>query len=103
MFYYLYQITNIVNNKIYVGVHKTNDKSDGYMGSGKVIKRAIEKHGINNFQKVILETFENSEAMYAREKEIVTEEFLSRDDVCQHCFLWSANGPKGLYCPTIRK
>jgi hypothetical protein len=54
---------------------------DGYMGSGKVIKRAIEKYGVNNFQKVILETFENSEAMYAREKEIVTEEFLSRDDV----------------------
>ena len=81
MFYYLYQITNLVNNKIYVGIHKTNDMSDGYMGSGKVIKRAIEKHGIDNFQKVILETFENSEAMYACEKEIVTEEFLSRNDV----------------------
>lgn len=55
--------------------------NDGYMGSGKVIKRAIEKHGIDNFRKDILETFENSESMYAREKEVVTEEFLSRDDV----------------------
>ena len=81
MFYYLYQITNLVNNKIYVGVHRTKDLNDGYMGSGKVIKRAIEKHGTGNFRKDILETFENAKAMYAREKEIVTEEFLAREDV----------------------
>jgi group I intron endonuclease len=81
MFYYLYQITNLVNNKIYVGVHKTKNMNDGYMGSGKVIVNAIEKYGINNFKKDILETFENAEAMYAREKEIVTDEFLLREDV----------------------
>lgn len=81
MFYYLYQITNLVNNKIYVGVHKTKNMNDGYMGSGKVIKDAIKKHGINNFKKDILETFVNSESMYAREKEIVTDDFLLREDV----------------------
>lgn len=36
-YYYIYQITNLVNAKIYVGVHKTKDLNDGYMGSGKVI------------------------------------------------------------------
>jgi len=51
------------------------------MGSGKVIRSAIEKHGIENFEKTILETFESSEEMYKREKEIVNEDFLSRDDV----------------------
>lgn len=81
MFYYLYQITNLVNNKIYVGVHKTKSLNDGYMGSGSILKSAILKHGIFNFEKVILEHFDNQEAMYAREKEIVTEEFLERDDV----------------------
>ena len=81
MFYYLYKITNLVNNKIYVGVHKTMNINDGYMGSGKVIKDAIQKYGINNFKKDILETFEDSESMYAKEKQIVNEEFLSRDDV----------------------
>ena len=81
MFYYLYKITNLVNNKIYVGVHKTNNLNDGYMGSGKVIKSAISKYGIDNFKKDILETFENLEAMYAREKEIVTDNFLLREDV----------------------
>ena len=80
MYYYIYQITNLVNNKIYVGVHKTKDLNDGYMGSGKVIKSAINKHGINNFKKDILEFFENAELMYAREKEIVTDDFLLRED-----------------------
>ena len=70
-----------MNNKIYVGVHKTMNINDGYMGSGKVIKDAIQKYGINNFKKDILETFENSESMYAKEKQIVNEQFLSRDDV----------------------
>jgi len=81
MFYYLYEIKNLINGKIYVGVHKTRDMNDGYMGSGKVILRAIEKHGTNNFKKVILEQFDNPAAMYAREKEVVNEDFLSRKDV----------------------
>jgi len=77
----MYQITNKVNNKIYVGVHKTESLDDGYMGSGSIIRRAIDKHGISNFEKVILEHFDNSEAMYAKEKEVVDESFLERDDV----------------------
>lgn len=80
MFYYLYQITNKVDNKIYIGVHKTLDMSDGYMGSGKILGNAIKKHGIENFSKVILETFDNSKDMYTKEKEIVNDEFLSRED-----------------------
>ena len=80
MFYYIYQITNLVNNKVYVGVHKTKNLEDGYMGSGKVIKAAIEKYGLENFKKDILEFFENAELMYAKEKELVTEEFLERED-----------------------
>lgn len=79
--FYLYRITNKVNGKIYVGVHKTRRLDDGYMGSGKVIRSAIKKHGVENFQKEILETFDDAEAMFAREKEIVTEDFLVRNDV----------------------
>jgi hypothetical protein len=80
MFFYLYQITNLVNNKIYIGVHSTKDINDGYMGSGVNIQSAIKKYGIKNFNKVILFTFDNVEDMYAKEKEIVTEEFLLRKD-----------------------
>jgi hypothetical protein len=70
-----------VNNKIYVGVHKTKHLDDKYMGSGKVIKDAIKKYGIDNFKKDIIEFFEDSISMYNSEKLIVNEEFLKRDDV----------------------
>lgn len=81
MFYYLYEIRNNLNGKIYIGVHKSNSLDNEYMGSGKVIKAAIEKYGLENFSKTILEHFHTSEAMFAREKEIVTDEFLEREDV----------------------
>ena len=80
MFFYLYQITNLVNNKIYIGVHSTKDMNDGYMGSGINIQSAIKKYGINNFKKDILYTFDNAGDMYAKERELVTEEFLLRND-----------------------
>lgn len=78
--FYLYRITNQVNGKIYVGVHKTRNLDDGYMGSGKVILAAIKKHGVENFHKEILETFDDAAQMFEREKEVVTDEFLARDD-----------------------
>jgi hypothetical protein len=80
MFYYLYEIRNNLNGKIYVGVHKTTDMNDGYMGSGKVIRRAIIKYGVENFTKRILEQFDNVADMFAREKEVVTDEFLLREE-----------------------
>lgn len=80
-YYYLYQITNSINNKIYIGVHKTQNLNDGYMGSGSYLKNQFKKYGINNFKKDILEFFETSEEMYSKEAEIVTEDFLKRQDV----------------------
>ena len=42
MYYYLYKITNKINQKVYIGVHTTSNMEDGYMGSGKYLKRAIK-------------------------------------------------------------
>jgi hypothetical protein len=81
MFYYLYLITNLINNKIYIGVHKTKNMNDGYMGSGKVIRRAIAKYGSENFSKQVLEVFDNELYMFSKEAELVSDEFLARDDV----------------------
>lgn len=66
-------------------MHKTKDLNDGYMGSGKLIQRAIEKHGIDNFTKEILHVFDNESDMKSKEAELVTEEFLACDDVYNLC------------------
>ena len=43
MFHYVYEITNNINGRKYIGKHSTNDMNDGYMGSGIAIKQAIKK------------------------------------------------------------
>jgi group I intron endonuclease len=81
MFYCLYEIRNNLNGKVYIGVHKTKNKTDGYMGSGKVIKQAIQKYGLSSFSKRVLEEFDTQEEMYNREKELITPDFIERVDV----------------------
>ena len=80
-FYYMYQIENKCNGKIYIGVHSTTDLSDGYMGSGILLKNAILKYGINNFEKTILDFFSTQEEAYKAEAAIVNPEFILRKDV----------------------
>lgn len=71
MFYTIYKITNLINGKYYIGKHQTKRLDDGYMGSGKVLKHAIKKYGIENFKKEILHIFDNEQEMNAKEKELV--------------------------------
>jgi hypothetical protein len=85
MFYTVYQITNTVNGKIYIGKHQSKELDDNYMGSGKQLRYAINKYGIENFTKEILFKFDNVDEMNAKEAELVTEEFCLREDTYNLC------------------
>ena len=85
MFYTIYEITNKINGKVYVGKHQTKNLDDGYMGSGKLIRRAISKYGLESFDKKILFVFERAEDMNLKEAEIVTDDFCLSNETYNLC------------------
>lgn len=79
-YYIIYQITNLVNNKYYVGAHQTVNLDDTYMSSSQSVKSAMKKYGKSQFLKEILHFCNSEEEMYLKESEIVTDEFVGRID-----------------------
>lgn len=76
MFYIIYKITNLINEKFYIGAHATENINDSYMGSGRNLKLAYKKYGVNNFKKDIMFVFDNEFEMWNKEEELVTEELV---------------------------
>jgi len=81
LYHFIYLTHNLINGKIYVGVHSANRLKDSYLGSGDNILKAIKKYGKNNFQRHILHLARNEEEAYEIESWIVDRSFLSRTDV----------------------
>ena len=79
-FYLIYKITNNLNQKFYIGKHETDNLDDDYFGSGKHLKNAQNKYGIENFTKTILFYCANREEMNLLEHCVVTPEFCQRED-----------------------
>ena len=80
MYYTIYKVTNKLNGKFYIGKHQTKKVDDAYYGSGKAIKEAIQKYGVENFYKEVLFIFDTEDDMNNKEKELITEEFVNRKD-----------------------
>ena len=57
--YNVYITTNKINNRFYIGTHVSENPLDAYLGSGKLLIKAIKKYGKENFNKSILGEFEN--------------------------------------------
>lgn len=72
MHFIIYKTTNLINNKYYIGAHKTANLQDGYKGSGTALKCAFAEHGRHNFIRETLEVCDTEESMYTREAAIVT-------------------------------
>jgi len=94
MYYTVYRTINKINQKEYVGFHKIHDienivcqKSedgsiyrDGYLGSGKLMKSALEKYGpLNMCQELLLLSHDKKEAE-EYEKDIVNVEWVKNED-----------------------
>ena len=79
-YYVVYKVTNLTNNKIYIGYQKNGKADDNYRGSGPLVKKAVDKYGIENFSKEILYVFYTEQEAYDKEKEIVNEQFVARED-----------------------
>ena len=54
-YYFIYETTNNINGKKYIGQHETDNLDDGYIGSGSAFKEAVKKYGKKNFTRVILQ------------------------------------------------
>jgi group I intron endonuclease len=62
----VYEIKNKINGKSYIGQYSGNS-FEKYFGSGKLIKLAIKKYGLENFTKIILEECSNKDELNIKE------------------------------------
>jgi hypothetical protein len=95
-YHYIYKTTCKINNKFYVGRHSTDDLNDGYIGSGKYLKRVIRKYGKENFDVEILEFVETRKDLVNREIEMVNED-LVKDPMCMNLM----QGGEGGWHPNV--
>ena len=62
----IYKTINLINGKFYIG--KDINNNPNYLGSGKILKIAIDKYGVENFRKEIIEICNSIEELNEREK-----------------------------------
>jgi len=73
-FFIIYKTTCLVTGKFYVGMHCTDNLNDGYLGSGKILKLSIRKHGVENHVREVLLQCESFEQLCNEEKRIISYE-----------------------------
>jgi hypothetical protein len=79
-FNFVYKTENLLNSKIYVGKRSSDTLEDGYLGSGKLLLKAIRRHGKENFRRDILQFCGSEEEAYLAEGLIVDQDFVARED-----------------------
>ena len=77
-FHYTYKITRPnIDDSYYYGVHSTNNVDDGYLGSGLIICRSIQKYGVEQHHKEILKFYDTRTEAFEAEAELVNDACIS--------------------------
>lgn len=88
---FVYITTNLINNKKYIEQCKFHNTWKYYLGSGKLIKRAIEKYGKENFRRRIIEYADSKEELNNLEIELIKKYNAVKSDMYYNL----ADGGKG--------
>ena len=94
-YHFIYKTTNLLSGRYYVGMHSTDDLNDGYLGSGTLLRRSINKHGKDNHSIEILEFLNSREELAARERELISLEEIAKKE----CMNLKVGGNGGLSSP----
>lgn len=94
MFHILYKTTNLINSKYYIGIHQIEDwlVGDTYLGSGKLLQKAIRKYGKSNFSKETICVCPTREYARQLEKLIVNKELVKNSK----CYNLAIGGDGGI-------
>lgn len=78
--YFVYETTNLINGKKYRGAHSCKCENCEYLGSGKLLLKAISKYGKDSFERKILIECDSPEQMFKEEYLLVDESWVKRKD-----------------------
>jgi hypothetical protein len=101
-YHYIYKTTNMLNGKYYYGMHSTDNLNNDYFGSGRRLKRSLNKYGKENHKVDIIEFLSNRKSLVDREKEIVNLNEVAKEN-CMNLRIGGTGGLEGLSDESIQK
>lgn len=91
MFGYIYKTTNLINGKIYIG--KCQGKfNENYKGSGKILKRSINKYGVENFKTELICKCYSLDELNKMEKTFIKQ---YKEEYKENCYNIASGGDGG--------
>ena len=82
-YHFIYKTTNLLSGKYYIGMHSTDNLNDGYLGSGKYLKRSLKKYGKENFKIEKIKFFDDRHKLIEGEKVFVNQ-ILLNEPMCMN-------------------
>lgn len=99
MYGYIYLTTNLINNKKYIGQHRSEKLDKNYLGSGLLLQKAIAHYGKDNFETVILKECFSEKELNDSEIEFIKQYNAVESDQYYNI----ANGGEGHTCTPWNK